>query len=129
MIRSSVLRLIFNTYKVIYGGSWRFVVFDRFAAISAPKNGEGYQRSDAGTAGDSPTSTAPFLRSCQGTEGMSLSSRRTLDPELLHEIGTIGIPIIDLGAFLERLRAQGRDPYYWPVTKMPVTGIMSPSPL
>jgi hypothetical protein len=41
-----------------------------------------------------------------------------LPPELLTEVRASGLPIIDLGSYLEGLRIAGQDPYYWPVTGM-----------
>ena len=118
MVRSSVLRLIFNTYKIINGGSWRIVVFDKFAALAAPKNEEGQSSELAQEQPGLPDVNRAILKELSKDRRNVLVIQTDLDPELLREIEAIGIPIINLGAFLEGLRAQGKDPYYWPVTRM-----------
>lgn len=115
--RSAILRLVFNTYKIVSSGSWVVVVLDKFAPSYS-------------TGGEEPALSIPqeprelselsraILRELAKDSRNILVIQTKLAPELLAEVKASGLPIIDLGAYLESLQAEGRDPYYWPVTGM-----------
>jgi len=113
--RSAVLRLVFNTYKVISGGNWAFVVLDKLAPT--PRAG----RADPNAQGPSeprqlPALSRAILNELSRDPRNILVVQTVLAPELLDQVRASGLPIIELGTYLEGLRAQGQDPCYWPVT-------------
>lgn len=115
--RSAVLRLVFNTYKVILGGSWRLVVLDKLAGFNSADAEEPPLR-DPDAREDLPALSRAVLLEISKNPRNILVIQTALGPELADEIRTIGIPTIDLGSYLGGLRSKGLDPYYWPVTKM-----------
>ena len=115
--RSGVLRLVFNTYKVISSGSWIVVTLDKVADwLYGPP--EALQPSDAQRPRELPELSRAILRELARDPRNVLVLQTGLTPELREEVGAIGLPVIDLAAYLESLRAAGEDPFYWPVTKM-----------
>lgn len=115
--RSAVLRLAFNTYKVINSGSWIGVLLDKFAYLW----GVGEDNYSPVAAQDSPRlpdlSRAILLELTKDPRNI-LVVRTELAAELIDEIRAIGMPLIDLGNYLESLRNEGKDPDFWPVTGM-----------
>jgi hypothetical protein len=115
--RSAVLRLAFNTYKVIESGSGGAVLLDKFAApLTRPAGQTRYPAPERPR--DLPGLSRAVLRELARDPRNILVLQAPLATGLLAEVSEAGLPIIDLGAFLEQLRAQGQDPYYWPVTGM-----------
>jgi len=114
LVHSSVLRLAFNTYKVINSGSWKVTVFDKLTAVIFPEDGGGpaIQREPSKLS----SVNRAILRKLAEDRKNILVIQTAIDPALRREIDSTGIPIIDLGGFLEGLRSSGKDPYYWPVT-------------
>lgn len=113
--RSAVLRLVFNTYKIINSDSWIVVVLDKFAPSYSASNEEPAfpipQKPK-----ELPELSRAILRELAKDSRNVLVIQTKLAPELLVEVKASGLLIIDLGAYLESLQAEGRDPYYWPVT-------------
>ena len=115
--RSAVLRLAFNAYKVAESGSWKPVILDKLAtAIDRARGGPGPSAPERPR--DLPEISRAVLQALAKDPRNVLVLQAPLAAGLLTEVSEAGLPIIDLGAFLERLRAQGQDPYYWPVTGM-----------
>lgn len=116
--RSAVLRLAFNTYKVMSSGSWRPIVLDKLAPdYRANAKGVGpafIQRPEK----ELPELSRAVLRELSKDPRNILVIQEELSPGLLAEVRESGMRIIDLGAFLKEMRSQGTDPYYWPVTRM-----------
>jgi len=116
LTRSSVLRLVFNTYRIISSRRWVGVVFDKFASALEP---DGHD-TDAGP--DLPRALPALSRAMLRELAMDprnvLVLKMPVPSELLSELKTFGMPIIDLGSYLESLRSEGNDPYYWPVTRL-----------
>jgi hypothetical protein len=115
--RSAVLRLVFNTYKIINSGSWIAVVLDKFAPSYYQSGGEPAPPSPPEPK-VLPELSRAILRELAKDSRNTLVIQTKLAPELLAEVRASGLPLIDLGAYLESLRASGEDPYYWPVTRM-----------
>ena len=115
--RSAALRLVFNTYKIIKSGSWIVVVLDKFAP-SYSAGGEEPAPSIPQELRELPELSRAILRELAKDSRNILVIQTKLAPELLAEAKASGLPLIDLGAYLESLRAGGEDPYYWPVTRM-----------
>jgi hypothetical protein len=115
--RSAVLRLAFNAYKVLDGGGMRLVVFDKFAAIFGSGR-EAPPPPSASAREELPALSKAILREISKDPRNLLVIQTPLRPEIAREIQATGIPVIDLGSYLEQLHAEGQDPYYWPVTKM-----------
>jgi hypothetical protein len=118
LVRSSVLRLAFNSYKVVESGGWRTVVFDKAArVIRLPRPAKTASGSGPDPLGLSEVNRA-ILRKLAEDPRNVLVIDTPLDARIRKDVDEIGIPIIDLGTFLEDLRKKGLDPYYWPVTGM-----------
>lgn len=117
LVRSAALRLAFNTYKVIASGSWPGVVFDKLAVLVADRVPATASSGTPERRGLPPVNRA-ILRELARDRRNVLVVQTPLDPAVLEEVKAAGLPIIDLGGFLEGLRTQGQDPYYWPVTGM-----------
>jgi hypothetical protein len=115
--RLAVLRLVFNTYKIIHSGSWIVVVLDRFAP-SYGASDEEPAPSIPQEPKELPELSRAILRELAKDSRNVLVIQTKLAPELLAEVRASGLPLIDLEAYLESLQAEGRDPYYWPVTRM-----------
>ena len=115
--RSAVLRLAFNTYKVINSGSWIVVVLDKLAALGASEVA-GASAEATQVSLELPRLSRAILSELAKDTRNVLVVRTVLAPELIKEIKTIGMPLIDLGGYLEALRNEGKDPDYWPVTGM-----------
>jgi hypothetical protein len=115
--RSAVLRLVFNTYKIINSGSWIVVILDKFAP-SYSASSEELAPSIPKEPGELPELSQAILRELAKDSRNVLVIQTKLAPKLLTEVKASGLPLIDLGAYLESLRAEGKDPYYWPVTRM-----------
>jgi len=118
MVRSSVLRLAFNTYKIIDGGNWKAVVFDKLAGAFEPAHGERSPSLVPRVSPGLPGVNRAILKKLAEDPRNVLVVQTPLDPQIRAEVDSIGIPIIDLGTYLENLRSAGQDPYYWPVTGM-----------
>jgi hypothetical protein len=116
MIHSSVLRLAFNTYKVIMSGSWRAVVLDKFAAWARKDHASATQEGPAQA--QIPAINVAVLEELSKDPRNILVIQTSLDPETLQKVESIGMPIIDLGRFIEGQRALGIDLFYWPITGM-----------
>jgi hypothetical protein len=108
---------VFNTYKIINSGSWIAVVLDKFAPSYIASNEEPAP-STPKEPRELPELSRAILRELAKDSRNILVIQTKLAPELLAEVKASGLPIIDLGAYLESLRARGKDPYYWPVTRM-----------
>lgn len=115
--RSAVLRLVFNAYKVLNGGGMRLVLLDRFATVFGSL-GEEPSPQSASVLAELPALSKAILRELSKDPRNVLVIQTPLRPEIEEEIQATGIPVIDLGSYLEQLRAEGRNPFYWPVTKM-----------
>lgn len=115
--RSAVLRLAFNAYKVINSGSWIVVVLDKLAALGASE-GAGASAGATRVSLDLPRLSRAILSELAKDTRNVLVVRTVLAPELIEEIKAIGMPLIDLGGYLEALRNEGMEPDYWPVTGM-----------
>lgn len=113
--RSAVLRLAFNSYKMVVRGELADVVFGKFAPrrIPAPFTAEA---AVSPTRLELPTLSRAILRDMGQDARSVLVVQKSLAPELREEVRAAGLPILDLGAELDSLRAAGQDPYYWPVT-------------
>jgi hypothetical protein len=117
---SSVLRLFFNAYKMIskksQGNGWIDVIFDKFAPAF------NFKGDDATVAPKEPrelsTLSRAILRELSKDPRNALVLKGVVPPDLLAEIRAYGMPIIDLGSYLNTLQADGVDPFYWPVTKL-----------
>ena len=115
--RSAALRLAFNAYKVIMQGEWRTVVLDKLSSVIYPEN------KDAGPDATPRVEKLPelkrmILRELARDPRNVLVIQAPIASGMLEEVRASGMPIINLGFYLETLRSQGVDPYYWPVTGM-----------
>lgn len=115
--RSAVLRLVFNTYKIINSGSWVVVVLDKLAALGASGEAEASPLAAQGSL-ELPGLSRAILRELAKDPRNILVVQTELAPELIDEIKATGMLLIDLGSYLESRRAGGQDPYLWPVTGM-----------
>jgi hypothetical protein len=115
--RSAVLRLVFNTYKVISSGSWKMILLDKLAA-QFPAAGAGPGPSSLTLPHALPELSRAVLRELSKDRRNILVLQTPLEAGLRREVEATGMPIIDLGAYLENLRKEGHNPYYWPVTGM-----------
>ncbi|MHB8078593.1 MAG: hypothetical protein ACYDIE_04985 [Candidatus Krumholzibacteriia bacterium] len=113
---SAVLRLIFNSYKMVRRHELADVVLDKFAPRRAAVADETAPDAPPPTAELPPTSRA-ILRELARDPRNVLVIQRSLAPELRDAVRAAGLPMIDLGAFLDSLSAAGEDPYYWPITR------------
>jgi hypothetical protein len=113
---SAVLRLVFNTYKImskINGKSWIPLVFGKFASAFGP---QGEQAAGLpAESGELSALSRAILRELAKDPRNKLVFKEPVAPGLVAEIQASGIPVIDLGSFLESLRKDGNDPFYWPV--------------
>lgn len=118
LVNSAVLRLAFNAYKVVMSGGWRAVVLDKLEALIAGKNAGSPAPSEIRKQPHVPAVNIAVLEELSKDPRNVLVIQTPLDSQTLAEVKAIGLPIIDLGAFLEDQRSSGNDPYYWPVTGM-----------
>ena len=117
LTRSAVLRLAFNAFKVVSSGNWPGVVLDKFARLArvfSPAPAQPVPPRPPGL----PELSRAILRELARDPKNVLVIQTPLAADLRRDIDAAGIPVIDLGACLESLRAAGHDPTYWPVTKM-----------
>ncbi|MBK9304308.1 MAG: hypothetical protein IPM94_10570 [bacterium] len=107
---SAILRLAFNSYKMVKRGELAEVLLDKLAP----------ERSLAAVtpepARELPELSRVILRRLADDQRNILVIHKKLTPELLEEIAATGVPVIDLAACLDSLLAAGHDPYLWPVT-------------
>ena len=120
--RSAVLRLAFNTYKMVQRGELAGVLLDKFAP-AATKTPDDAGPPSAGATMPTPALGLPdvsraVLRSLASDPRNVLVIQNELPSPLREEVLTAGLPVLDLGAALSELKARGYDPYYWPVTKV-----------
>ena len=115
--RSAVLRLVFNAYKVVRSGNWAYTVMDKLAILIPPEAGASAPRGPSEPS-QLPDLSRAILRELAGDPRNCLVIQTAISPPLLDDIRSCGMPIIDLNGYLESLRAQGKDPTYWPVTGM-----------
>lgn len=112
---SAVLRLAFNSYKMVKRGELASVVLDRFAPARAA-SGAAAAPAPAGPPVELPAISRAILRQFARDPRNVLVIQKSLAPELREEVRAAGLPMIDLGACMDSLQAAGMDPYYWPVT-------------
>lgn len=117
LTRSAVMRLVFNAYKVFKGGGMRLLIFDKFAAIFGSGREEPSPQTPPARE-ELPALSRAILQEISRDPRNLLVIQTPLRPEIAEEVQATGIPVIGLGSYLEQLRAEGQDPYYWPVTEM-----------
>jgi hypothetical protein len=114
--RSAVLRLTFNASQIIYTGQWKNVVLDKFSSLISRDN-ENPEHGDPRIK-ELPELKRAILHELARDPRNVLVIQSPIAPGMLAEIVASGMPVIDLGSFLEQQRSHGQDPYYWPVTGM-----------
>lgn len=112
LTRSAVLRLAFNSYKMVKRGELKGVVLGRLAAPRGPAAPVAPPR----LAQALPPLSRAILRNLAADPRNLLVTHTALSSSLREEIAATGIPVIDLCACLDSLRAAGLDPNLWPVT-------------
>lgn len=113
--RSAVLRLIFNTYKMVLRHELSGVLLDKLApARPAPSP----RASPAARRREMPELSRVILREMARDPRNVLVVAKDLAPGLSEEVTAAGLPTLNLAACLDSLQAAGVDPYYWPVTRM-----------
>jgi hypothetical protein len=115
--RSAILRLAFNTYKIIIGGEWKIVVLDKLSFIIFPGD-EDPRFPTPSLIEELPELKRAILLELSRDPRNILVIQTSIPPGMLTEIKALGMPVIYLGSYLERQRSLGQDPYYWPVTGM-----------
>ncbi|MGA9115978.1 MAG: hypothetical protein WB626_04320 [Bacteroidota bacterium] len=116
-VRSALLRLGFNTYKMVLRRELLRVVLDKFAPRYDPAVEESREEHGGMPAG-MPRINRVILRRLAADPRNVLVLQTPLDPEVRAEVDSSRLPVLDLGRYLEELRAGGEDPTYWPVTGM-----------
>jgi hypothetical protein len=114
---SAVLRLVFNAFKMVDSGRLGVVVLDKFAPHPHDSQKGNEPNTPERPAKMSPVNLA-ILREIAKDPRNILVIREDLDPDLMAEIRAIGMPMINLFSRLDLLQAEGKDPYYWPITAM-----------
>ena len=114
LTHSAVLRLAFNSLRLTERNRWMEVVLDKFAALIAPK--KDIAAETLRNLSELPTLTRTILKELAKDPRNVLVLNVVVDPEFLGDIRSTGIPIIDLGAYLESLKAEGIDPFYYRAT-------------
>lgn len=112
---SAVLRLVFNSYKMVKRGELAAVVLDRFAPARAASAASAAP-APAHRSVELPVLSRAILRELARDPRNVLVIQKSLSPELRAEVRAAGLPMIDLGACLDSLQAAGQDPYYWSIT-------------
>ena len=107
---SAILRLAFNSYKMVKRGELAGVVLDKLAPARAPA------AVTPEPARELPELSRIILSDLAEDRRNILVIHKKLTPELLGAIAATDIPVIDLAACLDSLLASGHDPYLWPVT-------------
>jgi hypothetical protein len=122
LTHSAVLRLAFNANKMVYRGELSGVLLDKFAPplawALARANPRPLESSESAAAPHIPEIGLTVLRDLRRDPRNVLVIQEGLPPSLREEVHRMGLPILDLGAALDDLKARGEDPYYWPVTKV-----------
>jgi hypothetical protein len=109
---SAVLRLVFNSYKVGVRGEMPGVMLDKLAPRPHRRTGPPAPKPEPAL---SPICRAIF-RDLRRDPRNVLVIRQTLPSGLRREVDASGMPVLDLGAYLDSLKAAGADPYYWPIS-------------
>jgi hypothetical protein len=112
LTHSAVLRLAFNSYKVVKRGELAGVVLDKLAPSRTPA----VPAAAPPRPRELPALSRAILRKLAEDPRNLLVIHKPLAPGLRAEIDATGIPVIDLAACLDSLQATGLDPYLWPVT-------------
>lgn len=113
--RSAVLRLIFNTYKMIRRHELAGVLFDKLAPARpapSPLAPATVRRREM------PELSRVILREMARDPRNVLVVAKDLAPGLPEEVAAAGLPTLNLAACLDSLQTAGVDPYFWPVTRM-----------
>lgn len=114
--RSAVLRLLFNSYKLSAARGWpslllqKLPFFSRHNARSTPA----VMKKEPPVL---PEVYFVILKELSRDPRNILVIHTALPASLRAGITATGIPVIDLGTYLEALKEKGIDPYYWPVTR------------
>jgi hypothetical protein len=116
LTRSAVLRLAVNSLRLTERNRWMEVVLDKFAALIAPRKDEATQTLT--NLRKLPTLTRAILAELAKDPRNILVLNVVVNPEFLDDIRSTGIPIIELGAYLESLKAEGIDPFYYRATRL-----------
>lgn len=116
--RSAVMRLTFNTYKIIIKGEWKMVVLDKFSSVIYPGDKDTSAPIDNSHIEKLPELKRIILRELARDPRNVLVIQAPIPTGILAQVKTSGLPVIDLGTYLERQRSIGQDPYFWPVTRM-----------
>jgi hypothetical protein len=112
LTHSAILRLAFNSYKMVKRGELAGVILGKFAPAKAVAAPSGAAAPDM----ELPALSRAILRKLAEDPGNVLVVHKPLGPGLRADIAATGIPVIDLAACLDSLQAAGLDPYLWPVT-------------
>jgi hypothetical protein len=116
LARSAVLRLAVNSLRLIERNRWMEVAFDKLAALIAPREDKATQMLK--NLDRLPTLTRTILKELAKDPRNILVTYVTVEPEFLDDIRSTGIPIIELGVYLESLQAEGIDPFYYRATRL-----------
>ncbi|MFO7652982.1 MAG: hypothetical protein R6X25_04080 [Candidatus Krumholzibacteriia bacterium] len=110
--RSAVLRLAFNTHKMILRGELEQVVLGELARFRHPPA----QPYTPPVPKRLPDLSRKILEILARDPRNVFVLQKDLDPGLRSELEELDLPLIDLGARLAEAQEEGFDPYYWPVT-------------
>lgn len=116
LTRSAVLRLAFNSLRLTERNRWMEVVLDKLAPLVAPHKDQAAQTLK--NLDKLPTLTRAILKELAKDPRNILVLHTAVGPDFLDDIRSTGIPIIELGIYLEALRAEGIDPFYYPATRL-----------
>ena len=111
---SSLFRLAYNTRKVFYRGEFAKMILDKFHPLLF-RNYKPRKYVPPAHWKLTETVTA-ILEELARSDRNMLVYRDVVPDELKAEVEATGIRTIDLGPLLERLEAEGRNPFYWRVT-------------
>ena len=115
--RSAILRLTFNTYKIIVNSDWRSFVPEMFLRTVRPGN-EAFESAVSPPIEKLPELKLAILRELSHDSRNVLVIQAPIPSGMMAEVRASGLPVIYLGFYLEQQRSLGRDPYLWPVTRM-----------
>jgi hypothetical protein len=116
LTHSAVFRLAFNSLRLTERSRWMEVVLDKFATLISGRKDKATQTQE--NLRELPTLTRAILTELAKDPRNILVLNGVVNADLLGDIRATGIPVIELGAYLESLKAEGIDPFYYRATRL-----------
>jgi hypothetical protein len=114
---SAILRLVFNAYKIYKNNEFVKSFISKIGRKEQENSQDDARYVKNNSIQLTPKNRAVLYELAKNPQNI-LIIIDSLPPELISGIRATNIPLIDLSPCFDALKANGKDPYYWPVTGM-----------